>query len=86
MRNLNKMNDRELKAGTAGVSGKSWHDSYKGSAWIFVGGLEYTLTEGDIICVFSQLVPLAVCFLIWCSNLIDWVASFLQILLIRVTV
>ena len=27
---------------------------YKDSAWIFIGGLNYDLSEGDIICVFSQ--------------------------------
>uniref|UniRef100_A0A8C5TX54 RNA binding motif protein X-linked 2 n=1 Tax=Malurus cyaneus samueli TaxID=2593467 RepID=A0A8C5TX54_9PASS len=32
----------------------SWHAEYKDSAWIFVGGLHYELTEGDVICVFSQ--------------------------------
>lgn len=53
MRNLNKMNDRELEMGLAGT-GQSWHNEYKDSAWIFVGGLPYDLTEGDIICVFSQ--------------------------------
>ena len=53
MRNLNKMNDRELEMGLAGTP-QSWHHEYKDSAWIFVGGLPYDLTEGDIICVFSQ--------------------------------
>ena len=27
---------------------------YKDSAWIFTGGLPYDLTEGDVVCVFSQ--------------------------------
>ena len=53
MRNLNKMNDRELEMGLSGTT-QSWHNEYKDSAWIFVGGLPYDLTEGDIICVFSQ--------------------------------
>jgi len=36
-------------------SGKtSWHDEYRESAWIFVGGLPYDLSEGDVIAVFSQ--------------------------------
>jgi RNA-binding motif protein, X-linked 2 len=30
------------------------HDDFKDSAYIFVGGIPYELTEGDIICVFSQ--------------------------------
>jgi len=53
MKNLNKMNDREIEMGVAGT-GKSWHNEYKDSAWIFAGGLPYDLTEGDVICVFSQ--------------------------------
>ncbi|XP_007933102.1 RNA-binding motif protein, X-linked 2-like [Orycteropus afer afer] len=32
----------------------SWHSEYKDSSWIFLGGLPYELTEGDILCVFSQ--------------------------------
>ncbi|KAJ1916921.1 RNA-binding protein Cwf29 [Mycoemilia scoparia] len=32
----------------------SWHNEYKDSAYIFVGGLDFDLTEGDVICVFSQ--------------------------------
>jgi len=36
------------------MGGQSWHNEYKDSAWIFIGGLPYDLTEGDIICVFSQ--------------------------------
>jgi len=32
----------------------SWHDEYRDSAWIFVGGLPYDLSEGDVIAVFSQ--------------------------------
>merc|ERR1712048_310308 len=34
--------------------GKSWHQEYKDSAWVFLGGLPYEMTEGDIICMFSQ--------------------------------
>lgn len=32
----------------------SWHDEYKDSAYIFIGGLDYDLTEGDVLAVFSQ--------------------------------
>ncbi|KAL6040016.1 hypothetical protein STEG23_015582, partial [Scotinomys teguina] len=49
---INELNEREVQLG---VSEKvSWHSEYKDSAWIFLGGLPYELTEGDIICVFSQ--------------------------------
>ena len=30
------------------------HDDFKDSAYIYIGGIPYELTEGDIICVFSQ--------------------------------
>ena len=50
MRNVTKLSQRELD-----VHGKtSWHDEYRDSAWIFVGGLPYDLTEGDILAIFSQ--------------------------------
>uniref|UniRef100_K7FRS2 RNA-binding motif protein, X-linked 2 n=1 Tax=Pelodiscus sinensis TaxID=13735 RepID=K7FRS2_PELSI len=49
---INELNEREAELG---VQEKvSWHAEYSDSAWIFVGGLPYELTEGDIICVFSQ--------------------------------
>lgn len=50
VKNVQKLSEREL----ANNSKSSWHDQYKDSAWVFVGGLPYDLTEGDIICVFSQ--------------------------------
>ncbi|TKR81715.1 hypothetical protein L596_015544 [Steinernema carpocapsae] len=52
IKNLNKMNEREL---ALGINNKnSWHQKYIDSAWIFVGGLPYALNEGDVISVFSQ--------------------------------
>ncbi|XP_026558753.1 RNA-binding motif protein, X-linked 2 [Pseudonaja textilis] len=49
---INKLNEREAELG---VKDKvSWHAEYSDSAWVFVGGLPYELTEGDTICVFSQ--------------------------------
>ncbi|XP_025832173.1 RNA-binding motif protein, X-linked 2-like isoform X2 [Agrilus planipennis] len=50
MKNVKKLSEQELKTN----SKSSWHDQYKDSAWVFVGGLPYDLTEGDIICIFSQ--------------------------------
>ncbi|ETW84103.1 hypothetical protein HETIRDRAFT_28234, partial [Heterobasidion irregulare TC 32-1] len=51
VREINKINQIELELGT---SGASWHDEYKDSAYIFVGGLHFDLTEGDVITIFSQ--------------------------------
>ena len=53
MKNQQKMNERELSLGLTGTS-SSWHREYEDSAWVYVGGLPYDLTEGDVICVFSQ--------------------------------
>ncbi|XP_066257455.1 RNA-binding motif protein, X-linked 2-like [Euwallacea similis] len=50
MKNVTKLSEQDLYK----KSKSSWHDQYRDSAWIFVGGLPYDLTEGDIICVFSQ--------------------------------
>lgn len=50
MKNVLKLSEADLKYGQK----SSWHDQYRDSAWIFVGGLPYDLSEGDIICVFSQ--------------------------------
>ena len=51
MRDMLDSQNPELEA--AG-SRQSWHDLYKSSSWIYVGGLDYGLTEGDIEAVFSQ--------------------------------
>ncbi|KAL4448800.1 hypothetical protein ABPG74_012889 [Tetrahymena malaccensis] len=44
--------EKELKQGVE--TGQSWHNDFKDSAYIFVGGLNYDLNEGDISTVFSQ--------------------------------
>jgi|TARA_B110000208_G_scaffold163596_1_gene200560 RNA-binding motif X-linked protein 2 len=49
---INRINELELSKGIAGAA--SWHWQYRNSAWIFVGGLVVKLTEGDVLCVFSQ--------------------------------
>ncbi|KAK7049767.1 hypothetical protein VNI00_005798 [Paramarasmius palmivorus] len=50
VKEINRINEAELKLGGTG----SWHDEYKDSARIFVGGLHFELTEGDVITIFSQ--------------------------------
>ncbi|KAM5256436.1 RNA-binding motif protein, X-linked 2-like [Ctenodactylus gundi] len=52
MKLINELNEQEAQLGVAGKI--SWHSQYKESAWIFLGGLPHELTEGDVICVFSQ--------------------------------
>ncbi|KAH9179582.1 hypothetical protein EDB89DRAFT_493263 [Lactarius sanguifluus] len=51
VREINRINEQELGFGAGGAS---WHDEYKDSAYIFIGGLHYDLTEGDVITIFSQ--------------------------------
>ena len=55
MKNQQKMNEKELSLGLTGTS-RSWHREYEDSAWVYIGGLAYELTEGDVICIFSQYV------------------------------
>ena len=54
VREIDRINALELKRGIYGGGKGSWHDAYKDSAWVYVGGLNYELSEGDIICVMSQ--------------------------------
>jgi RNA-binding motif X-linked protein 2 len=60
VRAIQKMNELELKNGVS-LAG-SWHADYLKSPWVFVGGLDYALTEGDAICVMSQVGPGQGCF------------------------
>ncbi|KAJ1816204.1 RNA-binding protein Cwf29 [Coemansia sp. RSA 2598] len=52
VREIERINRAEARLG-AEASG-SWHDEYKDSAYIFAGGIPFDLTEGDVICIFSQ--------------------------------
>ena len=49
---IQRINERELELGVPHEA--SWHQKYRESAWVYVGGLPYELTEGDVICVMSQ--------------------------------
>ncbi|XP_037126627.1 RNA-binding motif protein, X-linked 2 [Syngnathus acus] len=49
---INELNEREANLGINEKA--SWHSEYKDSAWVFIGGFPYELSEGDVICVFSQ--------------------------------
>ena len=46
------LNQRELDAVTP--SGGSWHRDYDDTAFIYIGGLPFDLSEGDIVTIFSQ--------------------------------
>ncbi|KTW27727.1 hypothetical protein T552_02167 [Pneumocystis carinii B80] len=50
VREIARINEAQIGASES----ESWHAQYKDSAYIYIGGLPYELTEGDIICIFSQ--------------------------------
>lgn len=50
IKNIERFNLNELAQGV--TTGGSWHQDYT-SAYIFVGGLNYGMNEGDIAIVFS---------------------------------
>jgi RNA-binding motif X-linked protein 2 len=50
---IQKLNADELAKGTVDTT-SSWHNDYKDSAYIYVGGLDRSLSEGDVITVFEQ--------------------------------
>lgn len=52
IKSIERTNEAELALGVTGSA--SWHAEFAHSPYIFVGGLPYELTEGDILTVFSQ--------------------------------
>lgn len=52
VREIAAINEEELRLGI--TDGRSWHAEYASSAWVYIGGLDPELTEGDVIAVFSQ--------------------------------
>ena len=51
---IERINQREFSLGIVGGTPASWHDEYRNSAWVYVGGLAHELSECDVICVMSQ--------------------------------
>jgi RNA-binding motif X-linked protein 2 len=54
IKEIQRINAEELKRGVVGGGPGSWHEQYKDSSYVYAGGLPYDLTEGDILCMFSQ--------------------------------
>jgi RNA-binding motif X-linked protein 2 len=53
MRNqVSRLNASELKKESK--DNASWHDSYKNSPHVYIGGLPFELNEGDVLTVFAQ--------------------------------
>lgn len=51
IRNTQRVSKQEIELG---LLDSSWHDRFKHSAYIYVGGLPFELTEGDILAICSQ--------------------------------
>lgn len=52
VRAIQQLNKRELEQGIHPEG--SWHTDYRDTAFIYIGGLAFELSEGDIITIFSQ--------------------------------
>jgi len=51
---INELNQKELRLGYTNTP-SSWHHQEKNkTAYIYIGGLDFRLTEGDLLSVFSQ--------------------------------
>ena len=53
VREIQRINRLEAEKGITGDG--SWHYQFKDSAWVYVGGLPLQMTEGDVLCMFSQV-------------------------------
>jgi RNA-binding motif X-linked protein 2 len=45
---ISRITTLELENGIYGGKPGSWHNKYKDSAWVYIGGLSDELSEGDI--------------------------------------
>ena len=52
IRKIRELNERELENGISPEA--SWHADYRDTAYIYIGGLPFDLSEGDVIAIFSQ--------------------------------
>ena len=52
IKNTQKATLREAQAGISDDA--SWHARFKDSAYVYVGGLPFDLTEGDVMAVMAQ--------------------------------
>ncbi|KAH6644268.1 hypothetical protein C7974DRAFT_17782 [Boeremia exigua] len=52
VRAIQQLNKRELEAGISPEG--SWHTDYRDTAFVYIGGLAFELSEGDIIAIASQ--------------------------------
>jgi RNA-binding motif X-linked protein 2 len=53
VKHVERINAAEVERNIADSA--SWHADYADSAYIYVGGLDPRLTEGDVVTIFSQV-------------------------------
>ncbi|SCW03486.1 LAFE_0G11540g1_1 [Lachancea fermentati] len=53
IKSIQKLSLKELECGILKPEA-SWHEQYKDQAYIYFGGMNLKLTEGDILTIFSQ--------------------------------
>uniref|UniRef100_A0A1J3FMW8 Zinc finger CCCH domain-containing protein 42 n=1 Tax=Noccaea caerulescens TaxID=107243 RepID=A0A1J3FMW8_NOCCA len=52
---IKRIQSINAKESDLGISEEaSWHSNYKDSAYVYVGGIPFDLTEGDLLAVFAQ--------------------------------
>lgn len=52
IRAIQSLNKRELENGVSTEA--SWHTDYRDTAYVYIGGLPFDLSEGDVLTIFSQ--------------------------------
>lgn len=52
---ITSLSEKELQQGIDGTKG-SWHEEFKDSPYVFIGGLPFDINEGDVVVAFSQYV------------------------------
>ncbi|KAI3806315.1 hypothetical protein L1987_22214 [Smallanthus sonchifolius] len=52
VKRIQNINSKEASLGISDDA--SWHAKYKDSAYVYVGGIPFDLTEGDLLAVFAQ--------------------------------
>ncbi|CAD6586362.1 MAG: hypothetical protein ASARMPRED_002512 [Alectoria sarmentosa] len=52
IREIQNLNKRELENGVSTEA--SWHADYRDTAYVYIGGLPFDLSEGDVLTIFSQ--------------------------------
>lgn len=52
VKRIQSINAKEVAQGIS--DGASWHAKYKDSAYLYVGGVPFGLSEGDLLAVFAQ--------------------------------